>query len=175
MYIIVHFSTVIYTRNEIRTNMSWICRECTYPYRLICRTSSRVYALLLRLNFPKRRYDCGNLVSRSLPLRRISRPNVSKVTHWHDCAHSPWFYKKSRYLLIYINFFSKSLFEHVLNFVLNSIIAKPDWRLRELQYAVNFRYSPYRTHCCDNERNTFYYIKLREVCPTVYRAIYCVG
>jgi len=53
VYIILHFFiAVTCTHDEIRTNTSWICRGCTYPYRSVCRISPRVYAFLLLLDFP---------------------------------------------------------------------------------------------------------------------------
>jgi len=94
---------VTYTCDEIHTNTSWICRGCLYLRRAVCRTSSRVYAFLLLLDFPKRRFDCENLISRALPPRRIPSQRVkSHTSTWLRIF--PWFYRIPHCSLIYINF-----------------------------------------------------------------------
>jgi len=67
--------------------------DCVFPVFVI---DYRKTGKFCGHSFPKRRYDCGNLVS--LPPHHISRLNA-RVTRSCACAHFPWFYWRPRYSL----------------------------------------------------------------------------
>jgi len=120
--IILHFSPNsenAMCTDEIRTNMSSICRGCTYSHVSVCRTSSRVYAVLSRLDSPRKRFDYGNLISRFIFAPCLSSHFMRKCTLMRSCTFS--MILSNTALFTSLNkFFSKSVLAKVLNFVFNS-------------------------------------------------------
>jgi len=120
-------TSVTCTRVEIRTSRLSVCWVCTYLCKLVCWTSARVCAVRWRLNFPQRRYDCGNSVSRSLPPRRTVRPILLLILHRRDFELflQNFFTEYYRLFNNLYKFFSKSFFARILNCIKFNVFAKP--------------------------------------------------
>jgi len=119
VYIILHFSRYSGNMYSWWNSYKHVLDMSRMHISTSDRTSPRVYAFLLLLDFLKRRFDYENLVSRTLPPRRISRPIKSRTSTWLRtfCMVLP---NTSLFINLY-KFSSKSLFARVLKFVFNWI------------------------------------------------------